>query len=90
MEVLVNTGRVFDKISDAEQTHEIEEIIADGEFYGMQTFDQGLRNLYEQGVVTRRDALATASNSHDLRLKLDHLDLSRAQADLDGRTSAAG
>ena len=49
MEVLVNTGRVFDKISDASQTHEIEEIIADGEFYGMQTFDQGLRNLYEQG-----------------------------------------
>ncbi|HEY3725370.1 MAG TPA: type IV pilus twitching motility protein PilT [Acidimicrobiia bacterium] len=90
MEVLVNTGRVFDKISDAEQTHEIEEIIADGEFYGMQTFDQGLRNLYEQGIVTRRDALASASNSHDLRLKLDHLDLSRAQADIDGRTTAAG
>ena len=54
----------------------------------MQTFDQGLRNLYEQGIVTRRDALATASNSHDLRLKLDHLDLSRAQQDLEGETTA--
>ncbi len=88
MEVLVNTGRVFDKIADATQTHEIEEIIADGEFYGMQTFDQGLRNLYEQGIVNRRDALASASNAHDLRLKLDHLDLSRAQKDLDGEPTA--
>jgi twitching motility protein PilT len=88
MEVLVNTGRVFDKIADATQTHEIEEIIADGEFYGMQTFDQGLRNLYEQGTVNRRDALASASNAHDLRLKLDHLDLSRAQQDLDGQPTA--
>jgi twitching motility protein PilT len=83
MEVLVATGRVFDKIADASATHELEEIIAEGEFYGMQTFDQGLRNLYEQGVVTRRDALATATNSHDLRLKLDHLDLSRAQESLE-------
>ncbi|HEV7493305.1 type IV pilus twitching motility protein PilT [Baekduia sp.] len=87
MEVLVNTGRVFDKIADGEATHELDEIIADGEFYGMQTFDQALRNLYEQGIVTRRDALATATNSHDLRLKLDHLDLSRAQESLDGEAS---
>jgi twitching motility protein PilT len=88
MEVLVNTGRVFDKIANAQETHEIEEIIADGEFYGMQTFDQSLRNLYEQGTVTRRDALASASNSHDLRLKLDQLDLTRAQEALEGETSA--
>jgi twitching motility protein PilT len=85
MEVLVSTGRVFDKIADASQTHELEEIIADGEFYGMQTFDQSLLHLYEQGVVNRRDALATATNTHDLRLKMDHLDLSRAQQDLEGQ-----
>ena len=28
------------------QTHELEEIIADGEYYGMQTFDQSLLHLY--------------------------------------------
>jgi twitching motility protein PilT len=88
MEVLVATGRVFDKIADPTATHELEEIIAEGEFYGMQTFDQGLRNLYEQGIVTRRDALATATNSHDLRLKLDQLDLTRAQAALDDESTA--
>ena len=49
VEVLVATGRVFDKIVNAEETHEIETIIAEGEFYGMQTFDQSLLDLYGRG-----------------------------------------
>jgi twitching motility protein PilT len=81
MEVLVATGRVFDKIVDPTATHELEELIADGEYYGMQTFDQSLLSLYEQGSVTRRDALATSTNSHDLRLKMDAVDLQRAHLD---------
>ena len=80
MEVLVATGRVFDKIADSTATHELDEIIADGEFYGMQTFDQSLLNLYATGVVSRRDALATASNPHDLRLKMEHYELSKAES----------
>ena len=50
VEVLVATGRVFDKIVNADETHEIEEIIAEGEYYGMQTFDQSLLDLYKQGA----------------------------------------
>jgi len=42
VEILVATGRIFDKIVNAEETHEIEQIIAEGEYYGMQTFDQSL------------------------------------------------
>jgi twitching motility protein PilT len=80
MEVLVATGRVFDKIADSTQTHELEEIIADGEYYGMQTFDQSLLSLYANKIVSRRDALSTASNPHDLRLKMEHLELSREQS----------
>jgi len=89
MEVLVATGRVFDKIVDAEATHELEEIIAEGEFYGMQTFDQSLLALYEQGVVKRRDAMTTATNAHDLRLKLDALDLTRAQQQLENESTVS-
>src|SRR6202158_3480279 len=69
VEVLVATGRVFDKIVTPEETHEIEQIIAEGEYYGMQTFDQSLLGLYADGQVTRRDALAGATQPHDLRLK---------------------
>ena len=81
MEVLVATGRVFDKIPDPSATHELEELIAEGEYYGMQTFDQSLLSLYEQGSVSRRDALSTSTNSHDLRLKMDAVDLRRAHLD---------
>ena len=31
-------------------------------------------------MVSRRDALSTASNPHDLRLKLEHLELNRESA----------
>ena len=80
MEILIATGRVFDKIVDADVTHEIEEVISEGGFYGMQTFDQSLFDLYERGKVSRRDALGTATHTHDLRLRMDHLDLERAKA----------
>ncbi|MBK5289089.1 MAG: PilT/PilU family type 4a pilus ATPase [Acidimicrobiia bacterium] len=80
MEVLVSTGRVFDKIADGTATHELDEIIADGGYYGMQSFDQSLLALYGAGTVSRRDALASASNPHDLRLKMDHFELERTRA----------
>ena len=80
MEVLVSTGRVFDKIADATATHELDEIIADGAFYGMQSFDQSLLSLFAVGTVSRRDALATASNPHDLRLKMEQYEMTRDEA----------
>jgi twitching motility protein PilT len=90
MEILVATGRVFDKIADSDATHEIEEIIADGGYYGMQTFDQSLLSLYEQGMVSRRDAMATATHPHDLRLQIDQLEMTRAEAQKAAAVAAAG
>jgi twitching motility protein PilT len=70
VEVLVMTGRVFDRIVDPETSQSIEEVIAEGEYYGMQTFDQSLFGLYKNGLVALRDALAVASHPHDFRLLL--------------------
>jgi len=76
VEVLVNTGRVFDRVVDPDVPGDtIEEIIADGEYYGMQTFDQSLFRLYRDGLVSLRDALAVASNPHDLRVELQQAGL---------------
>jgi twitching motility protein PilT len=80
IEVLVATGRVFDRIVDPDSTHDIEQIIAEGEYYGMQTFDQSLLSLYRQGMVSRRDALATATQPHDLRLQIEQFELARMEA----------
>jgi twitching motility protein PilT len=82
VEVLVATGRAFDKIVSPDETHELEQIIAEGEYYGMQTFDQSLFALYKNGLIGLRDALAAASHPHDLRIALQ-------QAGLPVGTSAA-
>jgi twitching motility protein PilT len=78
VEVLVSNGRVFDKIVNPDETHEIEGIIADGEFYGMQTFDQSLLGLYQAGLVDLREALAASSRPHDLQLMIEQFTMSRA------------
>ncbi len=70
LEVCVNTGRVAERIVDPSKTYEIEEVVADGSFYGMQTFDQALVALVRDEVVTAEDALEVASNRHDFELAL--------------------
>jgi twitching motility protein PilT len=78
VEVLVATGRVFDKIVNPDETHEIEEIIAEGEFYGMQTFDQALLDLYARGVIELREAMAASTSPHDLRLMIEQWTMTQA------------
>jgi twitching motility protein PilT len=70
LEVCMNTGRVAERILDPSRTYEIEEVVADGSFYGMQTFDQALVVLVREGTVEVRDALEVASNRHDFELAL--------------------
>ncbi|MHB0979750.1 MAG: type IV pilus twitching motility protein PilT [Thermoleophilia bacterium] len=68
VEVMVMTGRIRDFILDPDHTHNIELAIKEGEYYGMQTFDQSLLSLYEQGLVTLRDAVGAATSQHDFKL----------------------
>jgi twitching motility protein PilT len=70
VEVLINTGRVAERIIDPEQTFTIPDVMAEGEFYGMQTFDQSLVGLVRAGIVTVEAAKEAASSPHDLLLAL--------------------
>jgi twitching motility protein PilT len=67
-EVLTMTGRVHDMIADPDETGGLVDVISEGEFYGMQTFDQALYGAVTDGTVTMRDALRAASRPHDLEL----------------------
>ncbi len=67
-EVLRMTGRVRDMIMDPEQTGKLNEVIADGGYYGMQTFDQALFGHLKAGRVTLDQAMAAASSPHDFKL----------------------
>ncbi len=58
LEILINNGRVAERIADPDKTHEIKDVIQDGAFYGMVTFDQSLLKLVQDGRVTVEDAFA--------------------------------
>ena len=70
VEVLVNTGRVASRIQDPQSTSEIHDVIAEGEYYGMCTFDQSLVRLVAAGSVSVEAAMEAASEPHDLELML--------------------
>src|SRR5215218_4285650 len=67
-EVMVATGRVQDLILNPEETGRITEVIAEGEFYGMQTFDQSLLKGVLAGHVSEEVAVEVASSPHDFKL----------------------
>jgi twitching motility protein PilT len=67
-EILRMTGRAHDMILDPDQTDRLREVIAEGEYYGMQTFDQALLEHYQAGRVSMDDAMRVASSPHDFKL----------------------
>jgi twitching motility protein PilT len=67
-EVLVTTGRVSERISGADETAEIHDVIAEGGYYGMSTFDQSLLQLVKDEKVTVESALSASSKPHDFTL----------------------
>jgi twitching motility protein PilT len=67
-EILTMTGRAHDMIMDPDQTGRLREVIADGGYYGMQTFDQALLGHVQAGRVSMEEALKAASSPHDFKL----------------------
>ena len=75
MEIAVNTGRIADAIADPDKTSTIGQLIAEGTYYGMQTFDQHLVSFIRDGVITMETALAASTSPHDLTVELRRLGL---------------
>jgi twitching motility protein PilT len=70
-EILVSTGRIQDLILNPEDTGKIGDVIAEGSFYGMQTFDQSLLGYVMDGTVSEEVAREFATSPHDFKLMLD-------------------
>jgi twitching motility protein PilT len=75
MEVCINTGRVADAIGDPDKTSLMTALIAEGAYYGMQTFDQHLVALIRDGVITLEAAMGASTSPHDLTVELRRLGL---------------
>ena len=70
LEILINTGRVAERIADPDMTSQIKEVIAEGGYYGMVTFDQYMLELVRKGTVTIEAAMKAVSSQHDFSLAL--------------------
>ncbi len=69
VEIMLNTPLMSDLVFKG-KVHEIKELMAKSNEYGMKTFDQALFDLYEEGYVTYEDALRNADSINDLRLRI--------------------
>ncbi len=70
LEVLRATGRVRDAILGTGAAGDLSEIISEGGYYGMQTFDQALFEFVRSERVSREAALALCSSPQDFKLLL--------------------
>jgi twitching motility protein PilU len=69
MEIMLNTPLVQDLIFKG-QVGQIKEIMAKSTRLGMQTFDQSLFALYEEGIVSYEEAMRNADSKNELRLRI--------------------
>ena len=67
-EVLRMTGRVRDMILNPDETGKLPEVISEGAYYGMQSFDQALLVHVQAGRVAMEDALKASTHPHDFKL----------------------
>jgi twitching motility protein PilU len=69
IEILLNSPLIQDQIFKGE-VHEIKATMSKSRELGMQTFDQSLFDLYEEGAINYEDALRNADSVNELRLKI--------------------
>jgi twitching motility protein PilU len=68
-EILLNSPLIADLIFKG-NVHEIKEVMSKSRELGMQTFDQALFDLHENGSISYEEALKNADSVNDLRLKI--------------------
>jgi twitching motility protein PilT len=57
-------------IMDPQQTGRLTEVISEGAYYGMQTFDQALFDHVKAGRIDVAQAMLAATSPHDFKLLL--------------------
>ncbi|MGC8866663.1 MAG: type IV pilus twitching motility protein PilT [Elusimicrobiales bacterium] len=69
LEIMINTPHIKKLIAD-NNLDGIAQAIAKGGYYGMQTFNQSLVNIYKTNLATLEDVISAASNPDDVLLAI--------------------
>ena len=82
LEILIGTPLISDMIRE-DRIDEIHEVMErSGEEWGMQTYDQALFKIYEEGLITYEEAMKNADSQNNLRLKIKLEGKESVEADL--------
>ncbi|HEY6960912.1 MAG TPA: PilT/PilU family type 4a pilus ATPase [Gaiellaceae bacterium] len=87
VEVMITNARIADLIRE-NKPEEIPDAIADGDFFGMQTFKQALIEKVIEGTVDREVAANASSNRHDFMVALEYAEKAK-DAGIDPHAPAA-
>jgi twitching motility protein PilU len=85
VEIMLNTPLMSDLILKG-NFHELKEVMSKSRELGMQTFDQALFDLYNQGAIAYEEALRNADSVNELRLQIK-LKSSRANPQLSSNST---
>ncbi len=69
VELLINTPTVRELLEQG-QTRALPKALAEGSYYGTQTFNQSLIRLYQSGSISLEDALAASDNPDEVKMQV--------------------
>jgi twitching motility protein PilT len=70
LEIAVATPRIREAIGDVEKTGTVQDIVTDGQYYGMRTFEQDAVRLVLSGSITVEEAEKVVPRAADLHVAL--------------------
>lgn len=71
VEILINNARVRELIEDPQKSGSIAQAIEEGQSaWGMQSFDQSLMELLDEGKITMEEALLHSSRPEDFKIRV--------------------
>jgi twitching motility protein PilT len=73
LEVMLQTSFVSQLIIENRDSEILDAIEAGKEIYGSQSFDQGILDVYQMGLISREEAFKYATSPSDLKLKMEGL-----------------
>jgi len=70
LEVMINTAAVRDCVTNPDKFANIHDLIESGKQYGMQSFDQSIMKLYQQGLISFEEAMNNCTNPDDFDIRV--------------------
>ncbi|HUW02064.1 MAG TPA: PilT/PilU family type 4a pilus ATPase [Acidimicrobiales bacterium] len=70
-EVFIGTAKSLACISDPERIDELPRVLEEGRYSGMQTFDQGVLDLYRDGLITIDEAMGVVLDEEEFRINIE-------------------